>query len=106
MTGRDVLARSMSEAELQSAVIARARALGWRWYHTHDSRRSPGGFPDLVLVNAARGRLIFAELKREGGRFRPGQEEWLSDLRRAHGGVYVWRPSDLLIGEIDRVLTR
>lgn len=100
-----------SEAEFQSNVIEMASALGWRHYHTHDSRRSPGGFPDLVLVR--RGRLVFAELKRVNERLRDDQREWIEDIAYAERivglsssqrplQVYVWRPCDM--DEIEGVL--
>lgn len=84
--------RLMTEAQWQRKVTDYARLKGWRWYHTHDSRRSNHGFPDLVLVRA--GRLIFAELKSEAGRVTPAQQAWLNDLTEAIGAVYLWRPSD------------
>ena len=46
-------------------VVDLARTLGWRVYHTYDSRRSQPGFPDLVLV---RERILFLELKSETGK--------------------------------------
>lgn len=94
-------AKQMSEATLQVRVEAIARVHGWLAYHTHDSRRSQAGFPDLTLVRD--GRIVFAELKSETGRLRPEQREWLEQLGRATE-VWVWRPSDYLSGEIERVL--
>lgn len=93
----------LSEKSFQATVTEAARVLGWRVYHTFNSRRSSPGFPDLVLVR--NGRLVFAELKSEGGRVRPGQIGWLQDLTEvvehlgaagAHGHVevYSWRPRD------------
>ena len=96
-------AEAMLEDQLQTQTIALARPLGWLWYHTHDSRRSPGGFPDLVLVRGP--RLIFAELKKQDGRYRPGQKEWLRAVERAGAEAYTWRPLDLLDGTIRRLLT-
>lgn len=80
----------------------------WRWYHTHDSRRSVAGFPDYVLVKHH--QILFVELKREGEKLRPDQQEWNRDLGYAAGlipdcnfgneaqaryvTVAVWRPSD------------
>jgi hypothetical protein len=97
-TGRETL----TERELQNAVIELAGYLGWRTYHTHDSRRSNPGFPDLVLV---RDRLIFAELKSAKGRLSPAQQFWLADLEHDAGQeVYVWRPSDWLDGTIEQIL--
>jgi hypothetical protein len=70
-----------------------------RAYHTHDSRRSQAGFPDLVLVRPP--RLIFAELKTAKGRVSPAQGEWLEDLGHVASKVgprievAVWRPDDL-----------
>ena len=106
------LARDMSEAQLQGYVTQMLTVLGYRWYHTHDSRRSQAGFPDICAVR--KHRLLFIELKRELGRFRPGQQDWLNDLRAAESSVmgirvpccevFCWRPSDWLGGEIERVL--
>jgi len=92
---RRTLDEAMSEKELQRAVLALAAVYGYRAYHTHDSRRSHKGFPDLTLVG--RGRVIFAELKSQGGKVSPDQADWLADLQRVGGTVraYVWRPSDL-----------
>jgi hypothetical protein len=97
MTGFDYLA-TMSEAQLQNQVIRLAETFGWSWYHTHDSRRSPAGFPDLVL--ARDGWLIFAELKRQGQSPTKKQQEWLSALgavnrRTGWVTVAVWHPQDL-----------
>lgn len=99
---------SMTEDQLLAAIREYATLKKWLCYHTHDSRRSEPGFPDLVLVR--RGRLIFAELKREEGRTSPEQKAWLeklADVERYSQGnvrVYTWRPSDWLGGEIERVL--
>lgn len=98
----------MTEKELQAAVIELAQLTGWRHYHTYDSRRSPEGFPDLVLVR--RGRLVFAELKSELGRLTVHQKIWLEELadveRYSLGNVRVrvWRPRDWLSGAIEEAL--
>lgn len=84
----------MSEAEFQARVIRLARLLGWRVYHTHDSRRSAAGFPDLVLARRGRG-VIYAELKSEKGRTTAEQDEWLGLLRDSGQDVFLWRPADL-----------
>jgi hypothetical protein len=83
-----------AEAGFLAGVLKLAALRGWKAYHTHDSRRSAAGFPDLTLVK--RGRLIFAELKRDGQRPKPDQDVWLAALSEC-GGVetYVWRPADL-----------
>jgi hypothetical protein len=77
-----------------ATVIELANLYGWLHYHTHDSRNSSAGFPDLVLVR--KGFLIFAELKSETGRLSRMQQVWLDELKGAVGAVYVWRPSDLV----------
>lgn len=81
----------MTEREWQSRVTDFATLRKWRWYHTHDARRSNPGYPDLTLVR--RGRLIFAELKSQTGRLTPHQREWLGALNEA-AEAYCWRPSD------------
>lgn len=96
----------MSEAQLQRAVLELARYLGYLAYHTHDSRRSEPGFPDLCLVKGR--RLVFAELKTDKGKLRPEQTVWLDALRmveqRSGCEVYLWRPSQWLSGEVESVL--
>ena len=80
-----------SEAEFQAWVVRQAQARGWRHYHTHDSRRSPEGFPDLVMV---RDRTVYAELKTTTGVVSQDQREWLEALEAAGDEVYLWRPAD------------
>lgn len=65
---RKTQARDMSESVFQSKVINMAKSLGWEHYHTHDSRRSVAGFPDLVLVHPQRDGLSIesSRLKRAG----------------------------------------
>jgi len=84
----------MSEDAFQEWVIALAKVYGWRWYHTRFSKRSPSGFPDLVLLR--NGRLIFAELKSETGRVTTEQAEWIDDLDFVPlVWTYIWRPADM-----------
>ena len=112
----DRIARDMLEAVLQERVRHLALLHGWRYYHTHRSQHSPAGFPDVCAVRDD--RLLFAELKREAARYKLSvdQQAWLDDLETfasylgdtgssyRHVGVYLWRPSDLLSGAIDRIL--
>lgn len=97
MTGRrprNPRAAAGSEAAFQDQVLGLARLYGWRGYHTHDSRRSSPGFPDLVLLRPP--RLMFAELKTATGQLRREQDEWLNDLRQVGAvEVYLWRPDQL-----------
>jgi hypothetical protein len=92
---------TVTEREWQREVVALAKHMGWRHYHTHDSRRSEPGWPDLALV---RDRLVLAELKTETGRVSAAQERWLSLLSSAGVETYLWRPSDR--DEVIRVLSR
>ena len=92
----------MTERQLQDAVVELARLLGWRLFHTFDSRKSEAGFPDLCLVR--RGRLIFAELKTEVGVASQSQTAWLEDLSRTPAEVFIWRPEHWTSGEIERRL--
>jgi hypothetical protein len=90
-----VTAHQMSEKSFQAAVLQVAQMYGWRFYHTHDSRRSPHGWPDLALVHPGQRRFLLVELKRENGRVSKPQEAWIADLSAAGVDVRVWRPSDL-----------
>jgi hypothetical protein len=102
VNGDTVAARvDTPEKTFLSTVRRLAIAHGWRPYHTHDSRHSDSGFPDLVLARTATatspGRLIFAELKRATTKTTQDQETWLSVLAHTVPGVevYLWRPADL-----------
>lgn len=94
---------TLSEKDLQAAVMDLARRSGWMVAHWHDSRREvrPGvfvgdkdaaGFPDLVLVRNS--ELLFVELKSQKGKLRPEQHGWLEALTEAGQECHVWRPSD------------
>ena len=78
-----------SEAAFRDRVVREARRLGWLVYWTHDSRRSPAGFPDLALC---RERLLFRELKTGRAKTTPEQDRWLGALRTAEADAGVWRP--------------
>ena len=104
---RDWRAAAMSEVQLQDAVLACARLLGYRAHHAWLSLHSAAGYPDATLVRMApyAPRLIFAEFKRE--RSLPTMEQlcWLTDLGRVAGiEVFLWRPSQWISGEIERIL--
>lgn len=103
---RQFQAAQWSEAHFQTMVMGMARRLGWRCYHTHDSRRSAPGFPDLVLVHPAHG-VMYRELKRaKGGRVSPEQREWLDLLTTAGQDAGIWKPQDYLDDTIRTQLTR
>jgi hypothetical protein len=95
----------MLERDLQAAVVDLARTLGFLTYHTHDSRRSQPGFPDLVLCHPRSGALLFAELKDARRKVTPEQDEWLRALA-VRGVAFVWRPEHLTDGSIARALHR
>lgn len=95
--------RSTSETAFQTQVLDLANTFGWDLaYHTHDSRRSPSGFPDLVLVRLRDRRVLWAELKTEKGVATPQQVCWGEALLHCGAEYYCWRPSDR--AEIERVL--
>lgn len=81
----------LTEKQFQAQVTDLCGWLGLRYYHTHDSRRSPEGFPDLVIVGRA---TVFVELKSEGGRLTRAQRAWIEDLRTSGQKAYIWRPGD------------
>ena len=87
-------ALELPEAALLRQIITLAKRTGWKVYHTHDSRHSEAGFPDLVLAKP--GRLIFAECKRRTGKLTAAQAQWLDLLRHTLPTleVYTWRPAD------------
>ena len=67
--------RRREERELQASVVELATVLGYRVYHTFDSRRSAPGFPDLILIRDT--RLVAIECKSSTGKLSDPQREWL-----------------------------
>ena len=82
-------------------VIQLAKLTGWRVYHTHDSRRSVDGFPDLVLLKGK--RIIVAELKVGENTTTADQDAWLYAFHEAGVQACVWYPSNWPV--IERELT-
>lgn len=76
---------------------------GWRWCHYEPAVRQSGtwatplrgdkGEPDYRAVRG--GRLIFVEIKGDGGRLSAHQKLWIADLLEAGVETYVWHPEDL-----------
>ena len=111
---------SVCEAHLQANVVNFMRMSSWLVYHTHDSRHSAKGFPDIIGVRpipCVRANLerfdhptlteaVAIELKSERGKVTPEQEAWLDLLRRLPGVKFagVIRPSNWMNGELDDVL--
>jgi hypothetical protein len=92
----------VTEKVLLANVRELAGWLGWKTYHTHDSRRSDAGFPDLAMVRG--GRAIFAELKTAKGRVTQAQLDWLAALAAAGAESHIWRPADWTAGHIEAAL--
>lgn len=110
------------ESHFNDQVVAHFTNRWWLVYHTHDSRRSTPGFPDLVFVpNPVMRRdhlVVVAELKsnRSGSGTSQPQRLWLEAYRRLPNHlVFEWRPTDwpqidlvanlpLLTGNVEEVL--
>lgn len=76
---------------------------GWRWCHYEPAVRQSGswatalrgdrGEPDYRAVRT--GRLIFVEIKGDGGRLSSDQKAWIQELREANIETHVWYPDDI-----------
>lgn len=82
----------LSEKQWQAFVERWAKDLGWEHYHTHRSKGSDPGWPDLVLCRPP--QIIFVELKSAKGKLTDAQKEWLERLRLCGLSTFVWRPAD------------
>jgi hypothetical protein len=91
----------MTEAELLASVRELCGWLHLAVYHTHDSRRSDPGFPDLVIVGKA---VLWRELKADHGRMTLHQHHWRELLQSAGQDWAVWRPADWMSGAIEQQL--
>lgn len=85
----------VSEKAFMDAVVRLAKQHGWMAYHTWSSKRSPEGFPDLVLAKAGQ-PLYTVELKINTGQVTLAQQAWLAALAGCTGvAAEVWRPAQL-----------
>lgn len=92
---RAVLDAAMTEKQFQTEIVQVARQSGFTLaYHTHDSRRSERGFPDLVLVHPGLRWVLFVEVKTEKGKLAPDQVRWRDALIATGQRWYCWRPRD------------
>ena len=91
---------TQTEREFQNAVTDYATLRGYLVYHTYRSTRSIPGYPDLTIVG--NGKVLFAELKREGGKATEAQTVWLDAINDNGGQAYLWMPS--MWDEIEQIL--
>lgn len=85
--------RPDSEAAFQQQITNLATWYGFTLqYHTHDSRRSNPGWPDLVLCRPP--EVLFIEVKTAKGRIRPEQQEWVDSLVACGLEAMIIRPAD------------
>ena len=95
MAGYAIPLEEILERDWQRDVRKLLTSLGWRVYHTYDSRKSDTGFPDIVAVHPSRRRVVYLELKREKTKLTAVQARWILDLMSAGEEVYVARPRNL-----------
>ncbi len=82
-----------TEKHFLEAVVDLARRLSWdHVYHTHDSRHSPAGFPDLILLRDD--RVVVAELKVGKNQPSAEQAQWLEAFAEAGAEAFLWRDTD------------
>lgn len=86
-------APKVTEKAFQAAIVRYAREHHWLVYHTHDSRRSLPGYPDLTLVR--NGICIWSELKVDGAQPTLQQAHWLRALGEVREtAAFLWTPDD------------
>lgn len=83
----------MSERQFQAAIVEAARYAGWHCYWTWNSKHSPAGWPDLVLLKA--GKILVYECKTDKGRPTTPQLECISLLTWAGIPARIVRPRDM-----------
>ena len=110
------------EEHFQQRLIKTAVLCGWLVYHTHDSRKSREGFPDLILVKEGvrKGVLLALELKRgrkevramlqpanKSGRKQLAWIQALGEVETVHAEVVTpddeQRIMDMLTGKVEIV---
>lgn len=93
-----------TELIFQDNVERQAIRYGLLVYHTHDSRGSRKGWPDLVV--AGPGGVIFRELKIPPRKPTMEQQRWLDLLTQLGDDATVWTPEHWRTGEIAQTFAR
>ena len=92
-----------NERDFLALVRTAAELSGWElFYHTHLSKRSDSGWPDVVICRTEpKPRIIIAELKfdrpKSPGKATASQLEWLDPLyKQPHIESFLWHyPRDI-----------
>lgn len=92
----------MTHKQFLQVVVDLARLNKWMMYFTWNSRHSPAGFPDLILLRGV--RQVVIELKIPPDKIKPEQQEWLDGYSQVSAEVYVWMPGDWEADIIEEVL--
>lgn len=98
-------ARAMSEADLQSRVRSMCDSLGLAVEHVENSlqgRTWLPGMPDLTIFGHV---ILYRELKDEVKDLSPKQRRVRGIIIAAGGNWGLWRPRDLISGQIATELT-
>ena len=83
------------ESDFQAQLVSAATRMGWDpIYHTHDSRYSAAGFPDLVMCHPRQRRVVYAELKNDERAFTEEQLHWYAALLACGQEAYLFRFKD------------
>lgn len=100
---RTIRLQGIRESAFRDAIVQYAKLRHWLCYFTWNSKHSPAGFPDLVMLREQ--RMIVAELKVGRNSLTSAQEEWLHAFRWLDKGVevFIWRPE--MWDEIEVILT-
>ena len=84
----------LDEQSFATQIEDLAATFGFRHFHNLWSPGSDYGFPDYVLVNPEKQRILFVEIKGTRGMITAEQAYWLEDLMEAKQEVWVWWPED------------
>lgn len=97
--------RQNTEADLIRQIIEAGHLYGWLIAHFRGAWTVKGyrtavqgdgaGFPDLVLVNERKGKVMFVEIKSNSGYLNGNQKMWKMAIESAqYCKYYIWRPCD------------
>jgi VRR-NUC domain len=101
----------MREADFQARIIALAERFGWRVWHVPapmvwDRRtkafrpaKQGAGLPDLIMIHEDPPRIVFMEVKTDGGKLSDRQEEFLTAAQTVADSTIGYDFADGLLRE-------